>query len=414
VGLQCQIDKCTAGGKTTISGTVYDPLGVNPLYNVVVYVPNAALDPIPEGVSCQQCAGSTSGKPIAAALTDAAGHFVLDNPPVGDNIPLVLQVGKWRRELTIPHIDACTDNVINDANLLRLPRNKAEGHIPQIAVTTGHSDALECLLHKIGIATEEFTTDAGDGRVHLFTGGDTGGGGAGATSLASGGTLPYAATLWGSLPKLLNYDIMVLSCEGSQYASAKTPYLGNIKSYADRGGRIFDDHLHFYWIFKGLPPWPATANWIGVGTDLGNITASIDSTFPKGMALSDWLSNVGASAVKGQIPIQMAQHSVDSAIPPISQRWIYYDTTTSVQYLTFNTPVEVGADQQCGRVVFTDIHVSSSATGSDVSHPETPFPTGCTTTTSSPQELALEFMFFDLSSCIQQDTRMPEPPPVVQ
>jgi hypothetical protein len=110
----------------------------------------------------------------------------------------------------------------------------------------------------------------------------------------------------------------------------------------------------------------------------------------------------------------MAQHSVDSAIAPISQRWIYYDTTASVQYLTFNTPVEVGADQQCGRVVFTDIHVSSSATGSDVSHPETPFPTGCTTTTSSPQELALEFMFFDLSSCIQQDTRMPEPPPVVQ
>jgi hypothetical protein len=416
----CMVTKClvpacgeTQQQTTTLAGTIYDPAGRLPLYNVVVYVPNAPLDPIADGVTCGQCAGTASGKPLVATLTDANGKFVLTNPPVGKNIPLVIQVGKWRREVTIPEIFPCQDNVLTDVNLTRLPRDQSEGHIPLIAVTTGHADALDCLLRKIGIADQEFTTDTGTGRVHMYVGG-SGTNGQGATQLASGVVYPNASTLWSSVPKLLNYDIMVLTCEGSQYPEAKKPYLANVKAYADMGGRIFDGHLHFYWIYKGLAPWPTTAAWIGVGTDLGNITANVDSTFPKGAALSDWLFNVGASSTKGLIDIVMAQHSVNADAKPISQRWIYLDSPMSVQYLTFNTPVEAAPAQQCGRVVFTDIHVSATGGVSDVSHPDTPFPTGCKTTDLSPQEKALEFMFFDLSSCVQVDTQVPQPPPVVQ
>jgi hypothetical protein len=415
----CMVTKCLvpACGElqqqtTTLSGTVYDPAGRLPLYDVVVYVPNAPLDPIADGVSCGQCNGTASGKPITAALTDAAGKFVLQNPPVGKNIPLVIQVGKWRREVTIPEVYPCMDNPLTDVNLTRLPRNQAEGHIPLIAVTTGHADALDCLLRKIGIADQEFTTDTGTGRVHMYVGGE-GTNGQGATQFAAGGVYPNASTLWSSVPKLLGYDIMVLTCEGGQYPAAKMPYLANVKQYADMGGRIFDDHLHFYWIYKGIAPWPTTASWIGVGTDLGNITASVDTTFPKGAALADWLVNVGASPTRGMIDIVMAQHSVNADNKPISQRWIYLDSPTSVQYLTFNTPVEAQPAQQCGRVVFTDIHVSATTGVADVSQPGTPFPTGCKTTDLSPQEKALEFMFFDLSSCVQIDTQVPQPPPVI-
>ena len=89
--------------KTTVKGTVYDPGGKLPLYNVMVYVPNAPLDPLVEGVSCDKCGTIASGQPVASALTDASGNFTMQDVPVGANIPVVVQTGKWRRQTTLPH-----------------------------------------------------------------------------------------------------------------------------------------------------------------------------------------------------------------------------------------------------------------------------------------------------------------------
>ena len=130
VGLQCQQHACPGGGATTVSGVVYDPAGKNPLYDVVVYVPNGPVQPLPSGASCDACNALYTGNPIATALTDAAGKFTLTNVPVGANIPLVIQVGKWRKQITIPTVAACTDNAQSDKSLT-LPQEPQGRRHPQ-------------------------------------------------------------------------------------------------------------------------------------------------------------------------------------------------------------------------------------------------------------------------------------------
>jgi hypothetical protein len=426
--LQCQQTSCTQGNciqhacpnaaKTTVSGTVYDPGGRNPLYNVIVYVPNASVAPITEGSSCDQCNGTASGSPIASALTDPTGHFVLDNAPVGANIPLVIQIGKWRRQVMIPAVTACQNNPIADADhsLLRLPANQSEGHLPKIAFSTGHSDSLDCLLRKIGIADSEFTPDSGNGRVHMYVGFDAGNG-TGPASLASGGAFASSYdTLFNNYAKLSAYDILILNCEGG---TPKPPppasSFQNIRRYADSGGRIFDEHVHKFWIQDGLPPWPSTAAWLQ-NTDsnaVTTLTSTIDTSFAKGAALADWLQFVQATTTRGQINLTATEHSVDAVMPP-TQRWISTPSDAHTQYLTFNTPLEAPVANQCGRVVFTDLHVGTGGGASNLpAGSKPPFPTDCSSsTTMSAQEKALEFMFFDLSSCVQPESVPPTPIPI--
>src|SRR5204863_8880719 len=135
-------------------------------------------------------------------------------------------------------------------------------------------------------------------------------------------------------------------------------------------------------------------------------TGLVDQSFPKGAALADWLMKVAASTVLGELPIHEPQHTLTTVDPMLAKQWITGKSpdTGSVKYFTFNTPVGVADDQQCGRVVFSDIHVSSGdQTGTD-------FPNGCQTTDLSPQEKALLFMLFDLSACLIPDDEPPTSP----
>ena len=136
---------------------------------MVVYVPNEPLAEIATGASCDTCSSPYSGRPIAAALTDAAGHFSVEHMPDGDNIPLVIQIGKWRRAVTIPSVAACTDTPVA-ATLTHLPRNKAKGTSRRSPIANGGSDALNCLLKKIGVDTGEFTASPSAGRVNQYAG----------------------------------------------------------------------------------------------------------------------------------------------------------------------------------------------------------------------------------------------------
>jgi hypothetical protein len=421
----CKQKTCAGAAKTTLSGRVYDPAGKVPLYNVVIYVPNAALDPIPTGPSCDRCDSPVSGKPIASALTDTKGDFVLDNVPVGSGVPLVIQIGKWRRQITLPEVKACTDNRIDDANLLRLPRTQKEGNIPRIALTTGGYDRLECLIRKIGIDDSEFTPPTGTGRVNLY-----GGKGDGlpattafAPALNGAATFPSAVSFWDDPASVAKYDMVVLSCEGNWFSADKTPAARQgLVDYANKGGRIFASHWHGVWVQFGPAPWNTVASFVPplFGDRMRELPdlddgfqTDIDTSFPKGAAMADWLVNVQASQTRGKLALVQGQHSILGVNAMAGQRWIYSDsipvafgntTPMGVQYLTFNAPVGAPAANQCGRTVLTDIHVSAL----DMEGP--PFPNGCVTTELSPQEKALEFMLFDLSSCLQPDRDVPKPP----
>ena len=148
------------------------------------------------------------------------------NAPSGTNIPLVIQIGKWRRKIILPTVTKCQDNAFNDPNTVRLPRSMSDRgpgdaagdvHMPQIALSTGHSDALDCLLRKIGIADSEFTPDSGSGRVHMYVGGAGKSGDQGSAMLASGATFADSyGTLFPNYGKMAGYDMIMLQCEGEQ------------------------------------------------------------------------------------------------------------------------------------------------------------------------------------------------------
>lgn len=411
------------GCKTTVSGTVYDPAGTLPLYNVVVYVPSAALSPITEGASCETCDSYFSGNPVAAAVSDAAGKFTMDVTAISSakNVPLVTQVGKWRREVTVPSITPCTDNPI-DKSLTRLPANKSEGNLPQMAMARGGSDAVECLIRKLGVSDSEFTTDSGDGRVHLYYI-DGGTATAGTGEIVSGSTtaqLTPSTTLYANLAKMMTYDLIMMACPGSNEVISKAPVpdFVDVRTYADQGGRVFGSHYNTDYIDGTLTPqnaYPTVVQFTPSPFDFPTTftaTGIVNTSFPKGQAMSDWLMNVGASTVPGQFPIVGGLRSVDAVVNPNAESWITATDSKgnpgAVEYFAFPTPIaSADGGAACGRMVFSDLHVSSGTGDSG----KVAFPSGCTSTDLSPQEKALAFMFFDIASCVQPENSVPPPPP---
>jgi hypothetical protein len=96
--------------------------------------------------------------------------------------------------------------------------------------------------------------------------------------------------------------------------------------------------------------------------------------------------------------------SVQEFNPATSRQWIYAPDTQSSKYLSFNTPIGTPSDKQCGRAVFSDVHVSGFGNAF------ASFPSWCTSAPLTPQEKALLFLFFDLSACIQDESKPPQPP----
>ncbi len=448
-GLSCDVS-CSGSATTTISGKVYDPAGKVPLYDIAVYVPAKPLVALPTGVptgaeACSCSALFPSGA-IVNTTTGVDGSFTLKNAPVGSKVPLVLQVGKWRRSLTI-NVTACQNNAQADKSLT-LPGTVASGdtdnNMPDIAVSTGSADTLECLLVRMGVAEAEYVAGAsGSGHVHIFSGGQTGGGHGGggmigqAETPAMAGAPVSSKNLWDSQAHLMPYDILLLSCEGGETYNAIPQ---NLEAYLNAGGRAFASHFHYAW-FAGpigtgqsysapsdwgnnLASWAADTGGGMTNTNIGGIIVqTLNGTtkpFPKGTTLSTWLDENGALGTNGvgatELSIfQPRYNAVVGAGNKPSQPWITADAKSghsgSTMYFSFDTPVNApagdgGSPAYCGRAVFSDLHVAGAPSTSGDGTTAAP-PKGCLKVDLSPQEKALEFMLFDLSSCVLPDTVAP-------
>jgi len=395
VHLQCQQESCGGGGTTSLSGTVVTGTlpkygSPDPVYNAVVYVPNAPVDKFKPGVVCDQCGAPASGNPVVVTLTDAAGHFKLDNVPVGTDIPLVIQVGRWRRQVVIPTVAKCVDTPLA-ADMTRLPRNHNEGDIPHIAIASSTYDAEECILRKMGVDDAEFTNAAGPGRIHIYHG--TGTTLAGATDMS---------TLWSSVNTLSQYDIVQFPCYSVSPDPGGVPGQ-NVKAYADAGGRVFVTDLAMPWFKNGPAPFPTTASWNASGF-WSTIPTTVDQSFPKGKALAQWLQNIGATTTLGAITLDEVYGRADAALNG-STRWLYAPSTAMMTY-SFNTPVGAKPENQCGRAVYSSFHIANGQPGSG-----TTFPAECSPSPLTAQEKVMEFLLLDIASCIQVDTTPPIPPP---
>jgi hypothetical protein len=438
--LQCAATDCAAMGKpaTSLTGTIRDPGGNLPLYNVYVYVPNVAPAPIlPGNPTCTACEAPASGDPILGVSTGTDGKFNLQkgagdtwDVPTGSNIPLVIQVGKWRRQVVVPQIDACTtvdlDTVLGP-DKLRLPKMSSEGDMPLIALTTGGYDAFECFLLKvIGVDQSEFVAPgSATGHVHVYTGAyedpDSP-----AASITGGNTVEETFLWWNSSANLLKYDFVLNACDGVESGSRGTGYTA-MEEYLNGGGRAFVTDFFVDWFSPpDAPPDDSTvASWPGWGNALEDGPYFVDTSFPKGQAFGQWLlqNNVAQAMGTGiSIPLTDTYPSVNAAGPPMypgSTQWIYnapsaWSSLGSTSYLSFNTPIGKPTTDQCGRAVFSGVHVYLPDTVAEGGGGT--FPTECGTEGGMAAEYAvnqkaLEFLFFDLSSCVQDDTAPPTMPP---
>jgi len=426
-GLQCEQVDCSTMGSgmaadaTTISGTVFAPNGTLPLYGINVYVPNADPGPVPTGLVCDQCSNGLPGAPLVMTTTDEAGNFSLGNMPAGKDIPVVISSGKWRRELTIPMVGKCMTTQIAAADTT-LPKsmsdmtaNTKSVSMPAIAISTGGADALECLIRKLGIADSEIGTMGGAQKIHLYA--DTQSTGEGIAQFKSGfpggsGNFADSQSLWNTYSALSAYDIVIFSCEGEQAPNTKSQAaMDALKMYADMGGRVFLSHWHNIWIEGSTEGggnqkpavWPTIATWNNSQTTFSSPPDTIDEVNnPKGTSFATWMLNVMGSTTRDQIQIgaQSGKNTCSAVDNTKAERWVYWTgnggNSQVPQNFQFTTPNEASADQRCGKVVFSDMHVS----GDSSSNMGDSYPNDCATSGLTPQEKALAFMFFDIASCV--------------
>ena len=389
-GLACYQVDCKGAPSTSVSGRVTAPNGLDPVYDALVYVPTNVPE-FPQGVQCEACNEPIGGMPVVSTHTAVDGTFTLTNVPATDGVPLIVQKGRFRRQITL-NIPACQNTALS-VDQARLPRKQSEGDLPKMAVGVGDFDQIECVLRSIGIDQSEFTAPAGTGAVHLY---NNSGGGISLESMLNDAT------------KLATYNLVFVNCTGNTFDKYKNQTLtkGNLFNYVNTGGRLYVTDWAYdymeqvpqfapYVFFDGggdviLPQPLGGAQSVWNGNDL-NAQIS-DPTLAKWMAATNASPN-GSLKIIGSWALALSTATDQTAYP--STTWVHGVAGGK------DRPMTVTYDyNMCGKVLWSSYHTQEPGGGGFGSIQS--FPSYCKSTPQSmiAQEKILEFLIFQISSCV--------------
>jgi len=460
--------------------------------NALVYIMKtdqlADLPPIPTGIpadgqSCDRCEDQDLGPFLAGAVTDAEGNFVIEgNVPVGVEFLLVVKAGKFRRVVrhTLPESAACQTTALPTelpGNPTRLPRSISDGdavNIPKIAISTGRIDAMECMFAKMGLASSgaasEFTRPQLGGRIHLYRADGAWPDAAAFACNACGTSTSQTdqdcrtdncggpdnsartsfldaisdASIYGSVDAMNAYDMVVFDCEGQGWDQSGTQRGtgadgtpgGNVRQYANRGGRMFLSHLSFSWLYQnGTTAYDAAAP---IATGLGQVERGWDTAYtadgnlddtgtgvvslvppappapprqtsPRIQTFADWMVSESVTSAPGYTFTITDPRSLNTSLAPLDEEFVYRSGGNNrTQQFSFNTPYGAPDEAACGRVAYSGFHVAATGDSTNPFQNAT-FPAHCTGDLT-PQEKVLLYMLFDLGACVGDE---PVPPPCV-
>ncbi|MFO0622725.1 MAG: hypothetical protein U0745_15135 [Polyangia bacterium] len=410
MGLGCKIAACPpSGSDTVVYGKVTAPNGIDPIREAIVYVPSSGVpEEFPSEVSCEVCNSPVGGVPVTQAITGIDGTFELKRVPVTDNTPIVIQKGRWRK-MTRIKVEKCERQALS-AEDARLPRTQGEGGIPRMAVAVGNWDAIECVLRGVGLSEREFSAPSGSGAVHLYNNRTDGDGAPGSVNVRE---------LLTDLKKMKQYNLIFLNCSDDTYSASlltNAQVKKNLVDYAAAGGRIYVTDWSYDFI--GQPP--EFAPYICFNdnkpcTDLsphGRFTATdgfrtgsvnplwaeIDQSHQGGKNLASWMAMLADPSPGGKVKVVddvgswvlMRQTAQDQTKYP-STTWLW--GTIKGERRPVTVSFDYPAQNACGKVLYSSYHTRE--------HNESGlFPAYCPKTKLIAQEQVLEYLIFEISSCI--------------
>jgi hypothetical protein len=222
-----------------------------------------------------------------------------------------------------------------------------------------------------------------------------------------------ADTLWGDWNELQKYDMAVFSCECGEAVENKGPSAYEaVTRYLQSGGRVFGTDYQYVWYKYTTDAALRDAVGIQGMAPEGVNPVILDTSFPKGQALADWLAYVRPTSPYGEVSCSFVFDNFTSASEPATQIWGASTQAATGEvhprFITMNVPVGVSVEEQCGRAVHLDAHITSIFT-----RPVTEFPADCGTDFENGEQV-LAFFFFDVAACIQDDNEQREPPVIIR